>query len=1688
MKNGHKRFLSSVLAFTVIFSSVITVSPLITNAKPLSENDKIIEAIKADFLKERQESIKEKLNSNEGSAVKENNPNEVVRVIVQMERDSTSDTKLKEIQTGIESKAKDLEGAEIRKTYTDAFNGFSMNVKRSEISKLKAIPGVKAVKEAIKYYPIMNNATKLTNAVEVWQKLNYNGEGLVISIIDTGLDVGHKDMKLTDTLKAKIQDIQKGEHTKFTSKVPYGHNFADNNDDVKPGAGVSQHGMHVAGIVSANGDGIDRFNSIKGVAPEAQLLAMKVFSNNPEISGCFDDDIIAAIDDSVKHGADIINMSLGSSAGFQDESSPVAVSIKNATDKGVMVVIAAGNDATSTDTSGGTTPIDKFGIKDTAMISSPASAEDSLAVASSDNSISINNNLSVNINGKSEDFNYYPSENDPAIKLKDSEYTIVDCGVGSEADMYNLQDELQGNIALIKYTGESTSSILRKGAMEHGAIGVIIYSNDGDETLHGMYEDKTLLPTAWIKNSAGKKIAEAVKGEAKVTFTGNKSEEVSVTSGQMSTFTSFGPTPNLELKPEISAPGGGIYSTVNDNKYDNMSGTSMAAPHIAGASALVMQGLKKSMPSLTGRELVEFSKKTLINTSKVQLDNALGSGVPYSPRRQGAGLANIENAINNTVLLTGENNKATVSVKEVGNNFSFKIKVKNYGSQLANYDLFTEGVLAQNIIDEDKHFADYIIEGAKTKFSKESISLKGQAEEIIEVNITLPSKLEKDRFVEGFVHLKGKSDNTPDLVIPYMGFCGDWGKESIIDKPSYEEGSISGYTTLTEGLFLNIPVCLGQFEESKDHGLKVDPETVAISPNGDDACDFAQPYLVVLRNAKNIKYDVVDKNDGTEKVLRALGDEDYLRKGMLAKQNAGAQMCYSGMWDGTFYNRSTGKYEVAKDGKYYIRVITKVDLPNAKPQVLYLPLKVDTEAPKVTILSAEKDLDGDTVTVKWTQKDEGPGASKLIEKSEGGGSYSHVYLNGERISEAEQAIAVEDDIYSVKIEVDNVMENSISIGARDSALNIGVDTITLGSVLSVQNLQDKMFINKSVVNDGVYRIIGTVSKDVKEVQINGEKANLTAKSEFSFDLKVKEGVNEIKIIAKDANGNVIEAITKNYKVTVDTEAPVIKITSPVQSGTEGIISNTDKVLIKGVVTDNESKPDKITVKVGWDTADVNSDGTFELETRLWDANNILEIVAQDEALNSTKTELSVGYENSTQDFMIKFTNLKSFTVIDPTQGEVKDGIYNAKGYVSKRINTLKIDGKDVVIKKDLTFEAPVSIDSIRKKVSVFAMDANGKVYYNYVYDILYDDKAPKINISEPIENADGNVYTNKDTLKIKGTAADDGFGYSLFINGNNILTLNQFPITGESHNKRDFEHEVNVSNNEKVLVQAKDLFGNAFLKEYNVIVDKEAPKVIIEGVEDGKVYNSSIKPEIKVNEDAATTMTLDGKAYLGTVIEEEGNHTLVVTAEDKSGNVSEECKVSFTIDKTAPEVTVTGVEEGKVYTEAVTPEVKANEKVTITMTLDEKVYDGTSIKELGKHTLVVTAVDVAGNKTEKTINFIIEEKKVDEDKSKDEDTKPGENKPKDEDNKPKDEDNKPKDEDNKPGEDKPKNEDIKSSSDNTKDNSNDTSVKASTSNGAKIPKLGSPIGMNELVVSGLIIIVIGGACIFVSRRKEKEMN
>jgi len=190
---------------------------------------------------------------------------------------------------------------EVINSFTNVANGFSMKTTLGQAKNLESMAGVKSVTIANEYErpePMMNNSGEIIKTEQTWAS-GYNGEGTVVAVIDTGVDSTHRDMVLTDQSKAELQsdEVQaiskekKLPGTYRTSKVPYGYNYMDNNQEILDlGPDASMHGMHVAGTVGANGD--TSKDGIKGVAPEAQILAMKVIGNDPSMASTFGDVIV----------------------------------------------------------------------------------------------------------------------------------------------------------------------------------------------------------------------------------------------------------------------------------------------------------------------------------------------------------------------------------------------------------------------------------------------------------------------------------------------------------------------------------------------------------------------------------------------------------------------------------------------------------------------------------------------------------------------------------------------------------------------------------------------------------------------------------------------------------------------------------------------------------------------------------------------------------------------------------------------------------------------------------------------------------------------------------------------------------------------------------------------------------------------------------------------------------------------------------------------------------------------------------------------------------------------------------------------------------------------------------------------------------------------------------------------------
>ena len=1512
MINRSKKLVSMIMSVFLATSIFMGVNPTTSHAQSASSSN-IQTLMKQAMINKLEQSTKNSKADtlDENAPLSKTNPSTTVRVIVQLKDEpavkdsSKSISSVKSSQQSVIDKVKALTGASVVRSFGYLVNGFSVNIKASDISKLQAIPGVKSVTQAKVYEPDMSFAKNLTQAYSTWKDLGYKGEGMVISIIDTGIDYTHKDMKITDksTEKLTAADVASlgGKGKYFTDKVPYGYNFADGNQSVIDANPSEQHGMHVAGIVAGNGDAsqVDSFGAIQGVAPEAQLLAMKVFSNTDGLMEyASDDDVIAAIEDSVLHKADVINMSLGSKCGFQDANDPEQVAIKNATDQGVLCVISAGNSAISTTLNGWNEPqTNVLRTTDTSTVGAPGLAKDSLCVASYENTDRVVSAFDFTAGTTTGKVNYAVGAGIPENVIKNPT-SIVDCGLGQVSDITGKN--LTGKVALIK-RGGITFSEKALNAQNAGAVGVIVYDKDlsaggsNDPIQMSIDATQVKIPSVGIGNADGLKLVSYLaKGDVQVSFSGQLTSTTNSIAGQMSPFTSWGPTPSLDFKPEISAPGGNIYSTQNNNKYTSMSGTSMAAPHTSGSEALILEAAKKNL-GLSGRELVEYAKNTAINTAKVEMNKQVPT-VPYSPRQQGAGLIQIEDAINNPVIVTDDTGSATVALKEVkSTTATFNLNLKNYSTSDATYSLENGGILSEQVTDEYGHFSDYSISGSSMTFSSNTIVVPAKSTAKVTVTVTLPKDLTTERFVEGYVKFASNNAKVPSLSVPYLGYYGDWSNESILDQPAWSDSTLWAAEYLAAAVGSKVrPLGLLGYDEN-DNPV-IDPDQIAFSTSEDSLYTNVLPVLTLLRNAKTMDVDVVDKNDGSAKVLRKLSTDTNLTKDLLeASPNGdGGQKIYgNGYWDGKLYNQSTGKYETAADGQYYLRFTTKIDMADAKPQTLYMPVKIDSVAPTMKITSPGTSSGSADYTLTWTATDNNTSPEMLANNSV-------VLLNSVKVDLKASPVSYDSatKTFSCKVKLASGTSNDIVVGTFDMAGNISMQEQAVDSSVLFYNLSEGQKIGSgSLQEDGTYMVGGKVDSKVAKLVINNTTAAIDDNNEFSASILLNEGANKVTVKAYDSSNNPI-ATTGEYNVYRYTKAPTITLTSPVLSGTT-FNTTEDTLNITGTVKTEDPSLKLAGLLVNGNEVDVDS-ATGEFNYAMSVAGFVPVIVtAVDEVGNSDSVVFVTIANVTTTPFKIYFDNLDSLAQKQQLNGsDIKDGKLTISGTVNHLPKVFNINGNAVTVNPDLTFSTDVKLVTGANKILVYAEDTNGAVVYNSSYRLDYDYNAPVITLDSSMNVHDGKLYTNKDSVEIKGTVYDDTYGYSFNINDQYALYSNMYPLTGKA-NQKSFDYTVAVKNGDIITLNAADNFYNTTSQPIQVVVDKVGPSVTISGVEEGKVYNNTVTPKVEIkaanNEITSQTVTLDGAVYnSGDAITVLGKHSLVATATDSLGNVTTKT-VNFTV-------------------------------------------------------------------------------------------------------------------------------------------------------------------------------------------------
>ncbi|MEN1967536.1 S8 family serine peptidase [Lentibacillus sp. N15] len=1158
-----KRIVVVLVAVLLVFSNYFYVNAAEITGKTLQKNTEKQIDTKPKKLKETQD------------------PSKKVRVIVELKQDAPIEkatkkgvmfkrlkpTEKKQMQQTAKQEQEtiknNIKSKKIDATYLQEFNtvvnGFSVEVKQGDINAIKKIPNVGSVHMVNEYKrpevkPEMKYSKELVEAQKAWRDYGYKGEGMTVGIIDTGIDPSHRDMVLSDdtdpaltkkSVKKTVNDDGlPGKY--YTEKVPYGYNYMDKNEDiVDSAAGASMHGMHVAGTVGANGD--EENGGIKGIAPESQLLALKVFGNDPEMASTYGDIYVKAMDDAIKLGVDALNLSLGSPAGYVDAESAEQQAVKRATENGVLVSISAGNSNKFAD--GFYYPL--ASNPDYGVSGSPGVAEDSLQVASYENTYMDVDAVDYTIDGKDGSAPYLSAgDTDPADYAQTS-FDVVEAGLGAPEDFAGK--DVKGKYALVQ-RGDLAFTEKALNAQEAGAEGVIIYNNT-DGIINMATDPAIEIPQLFMLKNDGDKLAAALNDGKPVTleFNGGKDKIDNPDAGKMSAFSSWGLTPDLDFKPEITTPGGQILSTLNDDQYGLMSGTSMAAPHAAGGGALVLQRIDEKF-GLDHADRVTMAKNLMMNTSKlVELD-----GAKVSPRRQGAGLMQLHAAMSTPVMVTeADTGEAKVALKQINENeITFELTAENMTDKAITYDVKANVQTDQPVENGDdtlvvpNEFGALELDGLATvngeDVSEVEVPANGKKTVTVKIDVSsvdkeLTSMFTNGYWLEGFVTLTDPTDNNPEVSVPYVGFKGQWDQAPIMDKPMWDDDTYYGMT--------GAATSSGKDEDGNEEfdflgeDLKtgeIDPDKIAFSPNGDNVQDDALVILSFLRNAKEVKFNVLDENKKKVRTIRTESDvaKNYYDDGQAPMYSLSSARKWDGKIDG----------KTAPEGKYYLQVESVIDFKDANWQSLEIPVILDTTAPELT---ADFDQDKQRITVDAKDSKDGSGLAYWDVLVDGKSVLDKPYVNGETEHTLTKKLSP---------------EQTLTVKAVDYAGNESKKELTKSDDTTMPDLHVKTpeFLGVETSREVEFSGYATDKSGIKEVTVDGEKANVTynkEKDRYEFSVTVKhdkDGYFFHHIKAVDNAGNEAE-IGRRY--FVDTEKAKIDVKADQKT-------DADKIKVDATVTDN----------------------------------------------------------------------------------------------------------------------------------------------------------------------------------------------------------------------------------------------------------------------------------------------------------------------------------------------------------------------------------------------------------------------------------------------------------------------------------------------------------------------------------------
>ena len=964
----------------------------------------------------------------------EADPARVVGVIVQLEDGASREGAISEINEAVSALYPGMQ-AQVEREYDNVMSGFALKAPVGALDVIRRAPGVQAAfleregrvsdvatpdaeggvesTQTGGQDPANLSAHLMMHVDQVAQK----GEGKVIAVIDTGVDMTHPAFtgELAGTppltpqkVAAMTSQLGEGKTGVYVSqKFPFAYDYADGDNDASPAkTPYASHGTHVAGIASGNAD------KIVGTAPNAQVIVAKV--TRSEDDALLDSALLASLDDMLVLHPDVINLSLGWTAGMDNEADSVYATVyKKLQEAGITVNAASGN-AFSTgygNNSGKGLPY--ASDPDSSVMDEPATYSSVVAVASVENALLRN---AFTVNGKDIGYQRARGLNGEKVAffsdLPAGTYEYVDAGFASEEDAAALKakypDGLAGKIALVS-RGNMTYQKKVENLYDLKPAGIVVYNNVSVGSLIAMNLTTQDMPAAFISQADGQAMLDAP--ERKLTIAEGQVLPQS-TVYEASEFSAWGVSPDLRLKPEIAAPGGEVFSSIPGGAYEQSSGTSMATPQMAGVSTIVLERVQNDpiFASMSARQKADVVQNLIMGTARPLTDAAQTTGALYSPRKQGAGLvdalAATTSSVYPTVVGAPEQSRPKADLGDGTKGWHFDVTLHNLSGVPATYELSSQAL--SEIVDGGfftQHSSDWRGKGVEITYSGAAsasaegatVTVPASGEATVGIDVAPGSEFASyvaentpnGTFLDGFVRFASRTASQPDLAVPYLGFYGDWGKVPIFDALASDGGAHTRASAIVNG---KTGYSLGYNPLVKVAERTGDPNPrryVISRSTASGAPTILEPRTGTLRSVHSLTSTYT--NEAGETVFSVTNHRNWKSLYLTSTEENTWVEAYH---ESTAFDANADPFAQMPDGAYTLRIAASNDGPSSARQSISYDFRLDTKAPVISNLVYSGKDEGFVVTFDVT--DDSPlAAVDLHDPADGLWFYRHVFTEDE---------------------------------------------------------------------------------------------------------------------------------------------------------------------------------------------------------------------------------------------------------------------------------------------------------------------------------------------------------------------------------------------------------------------------------------------------------------------------------------------------------------------------------------------------------------------------------------------------------------------------------------------------------------------------------------------------------------------